>query len=115
MPIDIYDDNLFRKDFPFFDSENGGYVYFNSAATALKPRCVIDAVCDYYSNYSANVDRGVDSLGYKVTKMYNAAREKTADFIGAHDSDTVIFTKGATAALNMVAHSFGANCCKKRR
>ena len=107
MPIDIYDDNLFRKDFPFFESENGEYVYFNSAATALKPRCVIDAVCDYYSNYSANVDRGVDSLGYKVTKMYNAAREKTADFIGAHDSDTVIFTKGATAALNMVAHSFG--------
>ena len=71
MPIDIYDDNLFRKDFPFFESENGEYVYFNSAATALKPRCVIDAVCDYYSNYSANVDRGVDSLGYKVTKMYN--------------------------------------------
>ena len=107
MPANIYDDNLFRRDFPFFESENGGYVYFNSAATALKPRCVIDAVCAYYSSYSANVDRGVDSLGYKATEMYNAAREKTAAFIGASDSGTVIFTRGATSALNMVASSFG--------
>ncbi len=106
MPVSIQDDNFFRKDFPFFDTASG-FVYFNSAATALKPRSVIDALCDYYSHYSSNVARGVDSLSFEATSRYDDTRRKCAEFIGSGDPDTVIFTKGATSALNLAARSFG--------
>lgn len=106
MPISIQDDKFFRKDFPFFESGND-YVYFNNAATALKPRCVIDALTDYYANYSSNVARGVDLLSYKATERYDETRSKTAAFIGADDPATIIFTKGATASLNFAARAFG--------
>ncbi len=95
--------NKYRKDFPMLNQD---YIYFNNASTSLKPQVVIDQLVDYYTNYSVNTNRGVDTLGYQVTEKYELVRNKVAHFIGC-DKDEVIFTRGATESLNLVAHSFG--------
>ena len=95
--------NKYRKDFPMLKHD---YIYFNNASTSLKPQVVIDSIVDYYSNYSVNTNRGVDSLGYEVTKKYEQVREKVANFISS-DKDEIVFTRGATDSLNLVANSFG--------
>ena len=92
-----------NNNFPMLKKD---YIYFNSASTALKPKVVIDKIVDYYENYSVNTNRGVDSLGYKVTMMYEEVRETVADFIGA-EAKEIIFTRGTTESLNLVASSFG--------
>lgn len=95
--------NKYRKDFPMLDHD---YIYFNNASTSLKPKCVIEAISDYYNNYSVNTNRGVDSLGFKVTEKYESVRQMVADFIGSNN-DEIVFTRGTTESLNLVATSFG--------
>ncbi len=95
--------NKYRKDFPMLKQD---YVYFNNASTSLKPKIVIDSIVDYYTKYGVNTNRGVDSLGFNVTEKYEQVRNKVANFIGC-DKDEVIFTRGATDSLNLVANSFG--------
>lgn len=90
----------YLNDFPMLKQD---YVYFNSASTSLKPQVVINEMVNYYQNYSSNISRGVDFLGYKVTKMYEESRETVANFINA-SKDEIVFTRGTTESLNMIAY-----------
>ncbi|NCG66774.1 SufS family cysteine desulfurase [Bacillus coagulans] len=98
-----------RRQFPILDQEVNGHplVYLDSAATSQKPLRVIEAVNQYYREYNSNVHRGVHTLGTKATDHYEGAREKVRKFIGAESMEEIIFTKGTTAGLNLVARSFG--------
>lgn len=98
-----------RKQFPILDQEINGHplVYLDSAATSQKPRQVIEAINDYYMYDNANVHRGVHTLGNRATDHYEGAREKVRKFINAKSTQEVIFTRGTTTALNMVAQSYG--------
>ena len=99
------DINKIRNDFPVLRS-NPKLAYLDSAAMALKPDCVIDAVDDYYRRLGVNVHRGVYQLSYMATDLYEEARSTIAKFIGA-EFDNVVFTRGASASLNLVAMSYG--------
>lgn len=94
-----------REDFPVLSRRRNGkpLIYFDNAATSLKPRQVIDAVRNYYENYSANVHRGVYSLSQEATDLYEEARAEIARFIGCKQSE-LIFVKNATEGINLVAY-----------
>lgn len=95
----------FRKqDFPIFQ-KNPELVYADSAASSLKPRKVIDAITDFYQTNGSNVHRGAYRLSEDASQKYESARQTVANFMGA-DSCEVVFTSGATASINMIAHSF---------
>jgi cysteine desulfurase / selenocysteine lyase len=98
-----------RKLFPILEQEVNGnqLVYLDSAATSQKPIPVIEALDKYYREYNSNVHRGVHTLGTRATDAYEGAREKVRKFINAKSTEEVIFTRGTTTALNMVAASFG--------
>ncbi|GMB09040.1 cysteine desulfurase [Thermolongibacillus altinsuensis] len=98
-----------RKLFPILDQEVNGkpLVYLDSAATSQKPLPVIEAVNNYYREYNSNVHRGVHTLGTKATDAYEGAREKVRRFIGAKSTEEIIFTRGTTTAINLVAASYG--------
>ncbi|NUK29624.1 cysteine desulfurase [Parageobacillus sp. VR-IP] len=98
-----------RKLFPILDQEVNGkpLVYLDNAATSQKPLPVIEALDQYYRQYNSNVHRGVHTLGTKATDAYEGAREKVRRFINAKSAQEVIFTRGTTAALNIVAASYG--------
>jgi cysteine desulfurase / selenocysteine lyase len=100
-----------KKLFPILDQEINGnpLVYLDSAATSQKPIQVIEAVSDYYRLLNSNVHRGVHTLGTRATDAYEGAREKVRKFIHAKSIEEVIFTKGTTASLNVVASSYGKN------
>lgn len=95
-----------KKDFPILEDET--LCYLDTAASSLKPRQVIDKLDEYYEKYGVNVHRGVYNLSYVATEMYEEARRKVASFINAK-FDEVIFTRGASSALNLVASSYGLN------
>lgn len=98
-----------RNDFPILDQEINGYplVYLDSAATSQKPRQVIEAMEKYYKNDNANVHRGVHTLGNRATEGYEGARETVRKFLNASSAEEIIFTRGTTTALNLVAQSYG--------
>jgi cysteine desulfurase / selenocysteine lyase len=98
-----------RKLFPILDQEVNGkpLVYLDNAATSQKPLPVIEAMDQYYRQYNSNVHRGVHTLGTKATDAYEGAREKVRRFINAKSTQEIIFTRGTTAALNIVAASYG--------
>lgn len=98
-----------RADFPQFERDFGGrrLAYLDSAATALKPRPVIEAVDAYNSSYTANVHRGIYTTGEEATAAYEAARTTVARFIGAPDRREIVFVRNATEAINLVAYSWG--------
>ena len=91
-----------REDFPMFKQD---LIYFDNGATTFKPQSVIDAMDDYYQNYSANAHRGDYSISYKVDVAYEEARVKVAKFINA-DPEEIVFTSGATESLNEIATGF---------
>ncbi|SDF35929.1 cysteine desulfurase / selenocysteine lyase [Fontibacillus panacisegetis] len=105
---------LIKEQFPILNQEINGHplVYLDSAATAQKPRAVLDALKHYYEFDNANVHRGVHTLGSRATDAYEGAREKVAKFIGAAHTKEVIFTRGTTTALNLVASSYGPSAVK---
>lgn len=105
---------LIKEQFPILNQEINGHplVYLDSAATAQKPTAVIDAVKHYYEFDNANVHRGVHTLGSRATDAYEGAREKVAKFIGAARTQEIIFTRGTTTALNLVASSYGPSVIK---
>ena len=92
----------YRYDFPMLRND---IIYFDNGATTFKPDSVIDAITDYYKNYSANAHRGDYTISYKVDINYENARKKVADFINA-EFDETIFTSGATESLNMIINGF---------
>lgn len=100
-----------RNDFPVL-RQNPKLAYLDNAAMALKPDCVIEAVDNYYSKLGVNVHRGVYKLSYEATDLYEEARSTIAKFIHA-DFEEVVFTRGASASLNLVASSYGmSNICE---
>ena len=98
-----------RNDFPILASSVNGkpLVYFDNAATSQKPWQVIKAIENYYTHLNSNVHRGVHHLSQKATDAFEASRRKLADFINAKHDYEVIFTRGTTESINLVAHSFG--------
>lgn len=98
-----------REQFPILHQEINGHslVYLDNAATSHKPRVVLDAIKRYYEWENSNVHRGVHTLGSRATDAYEGAREKVAKFINAKRTQEIIFTRGTTTALNIVASSYG--------
>ena len=107
---DMFDVERIRKDFPILGREVYGkpLVYLDNAATTQKPQCVIDCISDAYRNVNANVHRGIHFLSQEATDMMEAAREKVRRFIGAGSTDEIIFTRGTTESINLLASSFAA-------
>ena len=104
----MYDINKIREDFPILSREVYGkpLVYLDNAATTQKPLCVLDAMRDEYLNVNANVHRGVHYLSQQATDLHEAARETVRHFINARKTEEIIFTRGTTEAINLVASSF---------
>ncbi|MCG7384871.1 cysteine desulfurase [Paenibacillus sp. ACRRY] len=104
-----------REQFPILHQEINGHplVYLDNAATSQKPLAVIDAIKHYYEFENSNVHRGVHTLGSRATDAYEGAREKVAKFINARRTQEIIFTRGTTTALNLVASSYGRSVCKE--
>ncbi|WP_301666105.1 aminotransferase class V-fold PLP-dependent enzyme, partial [uncultured Alistipes sp.] len=104
----MFDVEKIREQFPILGREVYGrpLVYLDSGATAQKPQCVIDAECRIYLELNANVHRGAHWLSEETTTRYEAARERIARFIGASEREEIVFTSGATAALNTVAYAW---------
>jgi len=110
--IDV--DNI-RRDFPILGREVYGkpLVYLDNAATTQKPQCVIDCISDAYRNVNANVHRGIHFLSQEATDMMEAARENVRSFIGAGSTEEIIFTRGTTESINLLASSFSAAFLKE--
>ena len=104
----MLDIKAIRKDFPILSRKVYGkpLVYLDNAATSQKPFSVIETITGYYQNYNSNVHRGVHALSMEATEHYEAAREKVAAFIGAPNSDCLIFVRGTTEGINLVASSW---------
>ena len=105
MGLDI---KKIRKDFPILSRKVNGYplVYFDNAATSQTPKIVIDKIVDYYSNYNANIHRGVHALSQEATDVYELARTKIKNHFNAKHNHEIIFTSGTTHSINMVASGF---------
>lgn len=99
----------YRKDFPIL---NTGIIYFDNAATTLKPQSVIDEVNSYYTNYSANAHRGDYKISQIVDDKLNLARQKVKEFINADEKEEIVFTSGATESLNVIIKGFLKNYLK---
>lgn len=97
-----------RQDFPILQREvyHRPLVYLDNAATTQKPQCVIDAISEMYCHVNANVHRGIHFLSQRATDLHEAAREKVRNFIHAHSTAEVVFTRGTTESLNLIAASF---------
>jgi cysteine desulfurase/selenocysteine lyase len=107
IPFDV--DHI-RADFPILERRvgDGPLIYLDSANTSQKPRVVVEAMEDHYLNHNANVARAMHLLGAEATAAFEAARARLAQFIGARRSEEVVFTKNASEALNLCAHTLGA-------
>ncbi len=99
-----------KKDFPILKRtvrDNKPLVYLDNASTTQKPNQVIDAITDYYQNHNANIHRAVYALAEESTKAYEATRDKIAEFLNIKDRQEIIFVRGTTEAINLVAYSWG--------
>ncbi len=110
----MYDIESIRKDFPILSRTvyDRPLVYLDNAATTQKPREVVEAIVNEYYSVNANVHRGVNFLSQQATELHEQARERVARFVGARSSHEIIFTRGTTESLNLVASSFGEACMK---
>lgn len=104
-----------RGQFPILDQEVNGHplVYLDSGASSQKPRAVIEAISRYYENDHANVHRGVHTLGSRATDAYEEARDKVVAFLNARHREEIVFTRGTTTAINLVASSYGRAVCRE--
>jgi cysteine desulfurase/selenocysteine lyase len=104
-----FDVQSVRRDFPILEREVHGkpLVYLDNAATTQKPQAVVDALCRFYKEECANVHRGVHDLSERATRAYEEARGKVQRFLNARASCEIIFVRGATEGINLVAHSYG--------
>ena len=103
------DVNAIRRQFPVLSREVKGksLIYFDNAATAQKPQVVIDALVNYYTGYNANIHRGIHTLAEEATAAYEATRDAVTRFINASAREEVIFTRGTTEGINLVAYTWG--------
>ncbi|PIW35873.1 MAG: cysteine desulfurase, partial [Nitrosopumilales archaeon CG15_BIG_FIL_POST_REV_8_21_14_020_33_23] len=105
-----------RKDFPILQRivrDNKTLVYLDNASTTQKPNQVIDAITDYYRNHNANIHRAVYALAEEATELYEATRDKIANFIHIQNREEIIFVRGTTEAINLVAYAWGRNHISK--
>lgn len=101
-----FDPHAFKASFPLFSQpENQQLVYLDNAATSQRPQCVVDAINHFYTHSNANTHRSSHRLARAATAMLEKTRQKTADFFGAEQAENIVFTSGATASLNLLAHS----------
>src|SRR5664279_4600915 len=105
----VFDVHTTRKFFPILKRELNGklLVYLDNAATSQKPQVVIDALTNYYSNYNANIHRGIHTLAEEATAAYESTRVTVRRFINAAQPEEIIFTRGATEGINLVAYTWG--------
>lgn len=105
----MYDINKIREDFPILSRKiyNRPLVYLDNGATTQKPRCVVEAMVDEYYNVNANVHRGVHFLSQQATDLHEASRETVRAFINARSTNEILFTRGTTESINLLAFSFG--------
>ena len=97
-----------RADFPIFQN-NPDLIFLDNASTTQKPQFVIDTLTHYYQNYNSNIHRGIYTIAEKATKAYEETRDKVAAFIGVEDRRGIVFTRGTTESINLVASSWGQN------
>ncbi len=107
--VDTLNSDAIRRDFPVLQQKVNGkpLVWFDNGATTQKPRQVIDAISDYYTNYNSNIHRGAHTLAARATDAYEGAREKVRRFINAASADEIVFVRGTTEGINLVAQTFG--------
>ena len=98
-----------REDFPILRERANGHplIYFDSAATSQKPRVVLEALRNFYEHENANVHRGLHTLSSRATEAYEKARQRVAEYIGAANADEIVFTRGTTESINLVAQAWG--------
>jgi len=104
-----------RQQFPVLLREVKGYplVYFDNAATSQKPQSVIDSLVNYYSNFNANIHRGIHTLAEEATQAFEATRDAVKQYIGAAHREEIIFTRGTTESINLVAYTWGRQNLKE--
>src|SRR5438067_6118490 len=109
QPITAFDVQRVRRDFPILSQKIHGkpLVYLDNAATTQKPQAVIDAMVRSYAEDNANIHRGVHLLSERATQAYELAREKVQHFLNAAQSREIIFVRGTTVAINLVAATYG--------
>ena len=95
-----------RKDFPIFQN-NPKLIFLDNSSTTQKPQKVIDAVSYYYENYNSNIHRGIYALAEKATEAYELVRNKVSNFIDSKERNAIVFTRGTTESINLVANSWG--------
>jgi cysteine desulfurase/selenocysteine lyase len=105
----VFDPETIRRDFPILERRINGHrlVYLDNAATTQKPHQVIDAASNYYANTNANVHRGLHTLAEEATAAYEETRKKIAEFIGSPRPEQIVFTRGATESINLIAYAWG--------
>src|SRR5438045_4328356 len=108
-PSSSIDWNALREDFPILGEQAHGHplIYFDNAATSQKPRAVIDALRHYYEHENANVHRGLHELSSRATEAYEQARQRVATYLGATSAEEIVFTRGTTESINLVAQAWG--------
>jgi len=111
----MFDPYKIREDFPILKRKINGHplIYFDNAATSQKPKQVIDAIRDFYENYNANVHRAVHTLSQEASELYEKAHEEIANFINAKGMEEIIFVRGTTEAINLVAYAWGLHNLKR--
>ena len=104
-----------REDFPILDQQVHGHplIYFDNAATTQKPRAVLDAVRRYYEHDNANVHRALHELSARATAAYEAARQRVADYLGAGRPEEIVFTRGTTEGVNLVAYAWAQSAIRE--
>ena len=109
-----YEVEAIRRDFPILSREIAGrpLVYLDSAATSHKPQTVIDAELDFYRLHNANAHRGIYTLAEEATELFEGARATIAGFLGAPSPETIVYTRGTTESINLVAHGWGRKFLK---
>jgi cysteine desulfurase/selenocysteine lyase len=111
----MFDPYKVREDFPILKRRinNHPLIYFDNAATSQKPKQVIDAIKDFYENHNANVHRAVHTLSQEASELYEKAHEEVANFINANGMEEIVFVRGTTEAINLVAYAWGLRNLKK--
>jgi cysteine desulfurase/selenocysteine lyase len=111
----MFDPKRIREDFPILKRKinNNPLIYFDNAATSQKPKQVINAIKNFYENHNANVHRAVHTLSQEASELYENAHEEVANFINASDMKEIVFVKGTTEAINLVAYAWGLRNLKK--
>ena len=107
--------NDIRKDFPILSEKiyKKDLIYFDNGATTQKPRAVVEKIEEGYYHTNANIHRGVHYLSQKATEAHEAARETVAEFLGTDKKEEIIFTRGTTEAINLIAFSYGEAFCSE--